>query len=140
MLTANHTVTYKFTNWNTQPNGSGTTYQPGGSYTSNSNITLYAQYTTTTTYNSITLPTPTRDNYDFLGWSIDEYDLSGITGVYTPTEDVTLYAIWKIRGQVYICDKQNGYSPYKVLIYDGSGWNQYVPYIYTHSGWELYSG
>lgn len=140
MTTINHVVTYKFTNWNTKSDGSGTSYQPGGSYTNDSNMTLYAQYTSTTAYNSVALPTPFRDNYDFLGWSTNEYDTSGITGEYTPTEDTTLYAIWKIKGQVYICDKLGGYSPYKVLIRDSSGWNQYVPYIYTYSGWEIYSG
>ena len=33
---------YKFVGWNTQPNGGGTTYLPGSSYTSNSEIVLYA--------------------------------------------------------------------------------------------------
>lgn len=140
MITVTNPTTYKFVNWNTRSDGSGTTYQAGGSYTGNSDLTLYAQYKPTTTSNSVTLPTPFRNNYDFLGWSADEYSTSGITGTYTPTGDITLYAIWKIRGQVYICDKLEGFSPYKVLIYDGSGWNQYVPYIYTYSGWEVYSG
>lgn len=141
MMTTNHVVSYKFSNWNTHANGYGTTYQPGGSYTYDSDVTLYAQYTPTTTYNSITLPTPTRNNYDFLGWSVYDYDESGTIGEYTPTEDVALYAIWKVRGQVYICDNTLGeFNLYKVLIKDSSGWNQYVPYIYTYSGWEPYSG
>ena len=33
---------YEFVGWNTQSNGSGTTYLPGSSYTSNSEILLYA--------------------------------------------------------------------------------------------------
>lgn len=33
---------YEFVGWNTQSNGSGTTYLPGSSYTSNSEIVLYA--------------------------------------------------------------------------------------------------
>lgn len=140
LSTIDNVVTYEFINWNTEPNGYGVSYQSGDLYNSNSDITLYAQYAPTTTYSSITLPTPFRENYDFLGWSADEYDTSGITGEYTPYEDTVLYAIWKIRGQVYIYDKLEGFSPYKVLIYDGSGWNQYVPYIYTESGWEVYSG
>ena len=167
----------------------------------------------------ITLPTPSRDNYDFLGWSENEYDTSGITGQYYPSKDITLYAIWKIKtytvtydanggsfsnntsenmvmyeadtkfefygtyedptrtnysfagwyidsnctdgnefdlnnitssvtvyalwklmGHVRIYDSAGEFSPYQVLIYDGSGWNQYIPYIYTESGWEIYSG
>lgn len=38
---------YKFVSWNTKANGSGTTYQSGGSYTADQNggtITLYAQW------------------------------------------------------------------------------------------------
>lgn len=140
MATVTNVVTYEFTNWNTNSNGYGTTYQPGGSYVYDNDVTLYAQYTQTTTYNSITLPTPSRENYEFLGWSMDEYGTSGIIGKYTPTEDVALYAIWKIRGQVYIYDNTGYFSPYQVLIYDGSDWNQYIPCIYTEFGWEVCSG
>jgi hypothetical protein len=140
MVMVNHVVSYEFTHWNTEPDGSGISYQPSELYSYDMDVTLYAQYASTTTYKSITLPTPSRENYYFLGWSIDDYDASGITGEYIPYEDTVLYAIWKIKGQVYICDKLDGFSPYKVLIYDGSGWNQYVPYIYTYSGWEIYSG
>lgn len=43
------TITYTFGTWNTKQDGSGTSYNSGGSYTSNSAATLYAQYTSTTT-------------------------------------------------------------------------------------------
>lgn len=36
---------YTFKNWNTKKDGSGTSYSSGGNYTSNSSITLYAQWT-----------------------------------------------------------------------------------------------
>ena len=129
MTTVTNITTYEFVNWNTSSNGYGTSYQSGGLYMYDNDVTLYAQYMPTTTQNSVVLPTPTRDNYDFLGWSIDEYDLSGITGEYTPTDDIALYAIWKIRGQVYICDNTLGeFNPYKVLINDGSGCKTLVNY------------
>lgn len=35
-------INYEFVGWNTQSNGGGTTYLPGSSYTSNSEIVLYA--------------------------------------------------------------------------------------------------
>lgn len=35
---------YNFIGWNTAANGSGTAYSPGGSYTGNSALTLYAQW------------------------------------------------------------------------------------------------
>ena len=36
---------HMFTGWNTQPDGSGTTYQPGDNIVINENVTLYAQWT-----------------------------------------------------------------------------------------------
>ena len=36
---------YTFVNWNTKADGSGTSYASGGSYTANSDVTLYAQWT-----------------------------------------------------------------------------------------------
>lgn len=140
MIIITNVVTYEFINWNVEQDGSGASYQPGGLYNDDCDITLYAQYTPITNYNSISLPTPFRENYDFLGWSVSADGVDGVTGEYTPTSDITLYAIWKIRGQVYIRDSVGEFSPYQVLIYDGSGWNQYMPYIYTESGWEVYSG
>ena len=35
---------YEFTGWNTNANGSGTSYQPGGVYSANADVTLYAQW------------------------------------------------------------------------------------------------
>lgn len=36
---------YKFNNWNTKSDGTGTSYASGGSYSANSDVTLYAQWT-----------------------------------------------------------------------------------------------
>lgn len=68
----------------------------GGSLTTEvtSNTTLYAIYTATDTQNVVTLPTPSREGYRFLGWAETSSATSGITGNYTPTDDITLYAIW----------------------------------------------
>lgn len=46
---------------------------------------------------SVTLPTPTREGHDFLGWAVSKTATSGTTGTYTPSSNVTLYAIWKIK-------------------------------------------
>jgi uncharacterized repeat protein (TIGR02543 family) len=138
-LSAERTTSYTFSKWNTNSSGTGTSYSPGASYTSNKALTLYAIYNSSTSIESVTLPTPERDGYEFMGWATSNMADSGVTGDYTPTKNVTLHAIWKSMGIVYIYDGVE-YSPYKVLIYDGSGWNQYMPYIYTESGWEVYSG
>lgn len=139
MITVTNITMYEFINWNTKSDGSGVMYQVYELYTDNRDITLYAQYTPTTTSNSVFLPTPTRGGYEFLGWATNESDMSGITGEYTPTDDIILYATWKRMGNVYIYDGSGGFNLYQVLIYDGSGWSQYAPYIYNGSSWVLYS-
>lgn len=139
-VTVTNVVTYEFVDWNTKSDGSGTSYQFGDPYSDDSDMTLYAQYSSTTTSNSTILPTPSRSGYDFLGWSTNEKDTSGIIGEYTPTDDITLYATWKRRGLVHICDSPGTFNLYEVFIYDGSGCSLYVPYIYTESGWIEYSG
>lgn len=86
---------YAFNSWNTSANGSGTTYFPGASYRADIDVTLYAQWNSSTTTLAVTLPLPTRDGYTFVGWSTSTSATSGITGSYTPSGDVTLYAIWE---------------------------------------------
>jgi len=139
-LSAARTTKYTFSKWNTNSSGTGTSYDSGASYTTNAALSLYAIYTSSTSTAAVTLPTPTRDGFKFMGWATSSTATSGTTGSYTPTGNVTLYAIWKSMGLVYIYDGAGGFNPYKVLIYDGSGWNQYIPYIYTEAGWEVYSG
>lgn len=58
--TATNTTKYTFLNWNTNKNNSGTAYSAGGSYTANSNATLYAQWSSSLTKGSITAATVTR--------------------------------------------------------------------------------
>ena len=94
---------YTFTGWNTSQDGTGTSYANGASYTASGNITLYAQWVPTTytiTYNldggtvsgnpttytiesnAITLVNPTKDGYNFTGWT-------GSNGT-TPSTTVTI--------------------------------------------------
>ena len=112
---------YTFQGWATSSSG-GVSYSPGGSYTSNSSITLYAVWSENapTTYSvyynanggsgapssqtktqgvTLTLRTgiPTRSGYTFQGWGTS----SGATtpsyqpgGSYTSNSSITLYAVW----------------------------------------------
>ncbi len=115
---------YTFVGWNTLANGSGTSYTAGSSYTVSGNVTLYAIWqlspTYTITFNlnggagslgnavviagaSTSLPASSvgtfyYTDYTFVGWNT----LANGTGTsynagssYTPTSNVTLYAIWK---------------------------------------------
>lgn len=111
---------YTFAGWFTSATG-GTQVSENDVPTEAKDVTLYAQWTPnkfTVTYNANggsvsttnkeltfgdsygTLPTPTRDYYNFLGWNTAA-DGAGTT-VYTDTvpssaENVTLYAIWELK-------------------------------------------
>ena len=54
------------------------------------NKTWYAQWLPAT----VSLPTPTRTGYTFAGWATSSSATSGVTGNYSVTGDVTLYATW----------------------------------------------
>ena len=94
-LNAKRTTNYTFKNWNTKKDGSGSSYSAGASYTTNASATLYAQWNSKTTTAAVTLPTPTRNGYSFVGWGTSASATSGVTGSYTPSGNVTLYAVWK---------------------------------------------
>ena len=94
-LNAARTTSYSFKNWNTAADGSGTDYAPGAAYSTDANVTLYAQWESEITTAAVALPTPTREDFTFQGWATDSSTETGITGNYTPTDDVTLYAIWE---------------------------------------------
>ena len=112
---------YTFTGWNTASNGSGTGYSAGGTYSSNSNVTLYAMWSAnpyTVSYNAnggtgapgnqtkyhdstlkLSSTVPTRTYYNFLGWGTSA---SSTTVAYSPGSNytansaITLYAIWEL--------------------------------------------
>ena len=110
---------YTFTGWNTSQDGTGTSYANGASYTASGNITLYAQWVPTTytiTYNldggtvsgnpttytiesnAITLVNPTKDGYNFTGWT-GSNGTTPSTTVTIPkgsTGDRTYTANWKV--------------------------------------------
>lgn len=110
-LTATNTYTYSFKNWNTAANGSGTAIAGGSSsglYSANADATLYAQWNTTTSRGSITLPTATQDGYIFMGWAESKTATSGVTGSYTPTGTKTLYAIWQLVPKIALVHARSG--------------------------------
>ena len=114
---------YTFAGWATSSSGS-VAYKPGSTYSSNSSVTLYAKWTPVTysvSYNAnggsgapgkqtysyggsnITLSTtrPTRQNYNFLGWSLTSTDTSadyqpGQSWSSTKANNYTLYAVWEL--------------------------------------------
>ena len=109
---------YTFDGWNTEADGSGTSYEPGATdATFAQDTVLFAKWNpmqTTVTYSyngadganttetqtysfgaeGLTLPTPTRSGFNFLGWST--YYGDEVSSPYSPglIEEITLYALW----------------------------------------------
>ena len=111
-----------FRGWATTPTATTADYQPGGSYTANAAVTLYAvwekdSYTVSYDANggtgapssqvkkygeTLKLRTdiPTRSGYDFLGWAESSTATSAtyLAGVnYSENAGITLYAVWRER-------------------------------------------
>ena len=93
-LSADRTTSYSFRAWNTEADGSGVNYTAGGVYTTEADVTLYAQWNSETRTAAVLLPIPSREGYDFKGWSADREAAEGLIGEFTPDNDITLYALW----------------------------------------------
>ena len=89
-------IEHTFKEWNTSSGGSGTSYQPGATY-SGSSRTLYAIWT----YSSTTFATPTREHYTFLGWFTSDVGGTQVTSASTLRGAQTLYAHWQSDGSTY---------------------------------------
>ena len=85
------TVNCTFNSWNTDPLGSGTSYDKGQVYSENIGRTFHAKWTNPT---AGTLPTPSRSGYTFDGWYTSSSGGSKVTSGTTITENKTLYAHW----------------------------------------------
>ena len=96
------TESFTFWRWNTKAGGTGTNYPRGGTYSTDANATLYAQWTINSpTAAAVTLPTPTRPGYLFNGWytaASGGIRVGGGGSGYVPTIDNTnLYAQWSAQ-------------------------------------------
>jgi len=109
---------YNFVDWNTNSSGTGSNYNADSAFCPSSSITLYAVWTPVTytvTYdanggsgttpasqtvineNSVTLASGselTKNGYAFAGWSTDSSTHNSAGGSFTPTANITMYAIW----------------------------------------------
>lgn len=92
--------TYTFSHWNTMPDGSGTTYNPGATISNpSSSLVLYAIWTKTSANNPVLLPTPTKTGFGFNGWGANSTAESGIKGLYDENVSKTLYATWNNQAE-----------------------------------------
>lgn len=111
-----------FVEWNTAADGTGTSYDPGDTYSADADVTLYAiwlvgVYTLTfdadggtvspaskqVTFGNKygTLPTPTKTGETFYGWFIGDLLITS-NSVVELTGDETAKASWSIRSQMRV--------------------------------------
>ena len=154
---------YHFAEWNTVPDRSGTSYEEGGTYTQNAEVTLYAIWTPDTytvsfngngedggaqepqtkTYGArLVIPGCgyTRSGFSFSEWNTaaDGTGTSYPAGSYYETnEPVTLYAIWtKNNIPVYLND--DGTIRQAVKAYMNIGGTVYEGTLYINENNTIY--
>lgn len=101
------TKTYVFDYWK---NSSGTKISLPYTFTSTQTITAVFKLSKTSVA-SIILPTPTKSGYDFLGWSTSSTATTGTYkggSSYTPSGNVTLYAVWKLSNYTITYNHNDG--------------------------------
>lgn len=134
---------YTFKGWSTSSSATSATYAAGGSYTANASATLYAVWSINTytiyydaatnggsgstsvtkSYGSTlgTLPTATRQYYNFVGWFTAAEGGTQVTSTTTVTKAAVYYAQYVIDASVYV--------------HNGSEFVQGFPYVYTDGEW-----
>lgn len=124
--TATNTTTYSFTGW--KSGNSGTVYNGGAWFTEEGNVTMTAQWSSSTTKGSITLPsssTVSRTYYTFAGWNTNSSgtgtNYSGGSS-YTPSSSTTLYAKWTAN------------APTDVTLTRSSSTTDSITFTYTDTG------
>lgn len=85
------TRTCSFLRWNTRPDGTGTNYNSGSTYTEDAAVTLYAIWSSVSAGE---LPVPTRANCIFTDWYTAVDGGSKVTSTSTFSQDTTIYARW----------------------------------------------
>ena len=154
-----------FAGWNTQANGNGTPYSPGASYPVTGLATLYAQWAQVfivtyygngntggtvpaaqsgapQTYITIPAEVPTRTNYTFGGWCVNQ---NGQGQIYNPgasvhlTGNIPLYAKWDCTVS-YNLNGGSGAAPASVTVTAGQSVQvpsgTYTKEGFTFSGWN----
>lgn len=137
---------WKFGGWATSSTASSA--DANSSYTSTTS--LWAYWTYEDIKGTVTLPTPTRVGYKFLGWGTSKTQTSNLlAGGATPniSNDTTYYAIWKADGSIRIyTDNTKKYQIAMVWMYyptssnDSKPWKLVIPYMKTSSNWKITAG
>ena len=131
-------LTYDFDGWY---DGDTRVGRANDNFVPNQTTTLTARFTTITgSFDKITLPTPTRIGYEFLGWSIDKNATSGIIGKYDPSGEETLYAIWRPKGTVRISINGDMTKKAQAYIFHNGAWHLTQPQTSYNNNWKINGG
>lgn len=90
--TSSKSYSKAFSIWNTNSSGTGTNYNPGGTFTTNANTTLYAIWSAATVSG---LPTPSKSGSVFVGWFTAVSGGTQITNNSKLSSNTTVYARWQ---------------------------------------------
>lgn len=139
-----------FVEWNTAADGTGTSYDPGDTYSADADVTLYAiwivgvytltfdadggtvspaskQVTFGNTYG--TLPTPTKTGETFYGWFIGDLLITS-NSIVDLDADATAKAAWSIRSQMRVKGSDNSLHTGAVYV-KGSDGNMHMAIAYV---------
>lgn len=136
-LSTSYRQYYNFKEWNTNSAGTGSVIS--STYTTNADLTVYAQFTESSKRaDSVTLPTATWENHHFIGWASNKLNINSAQSItsYTPTSNgETLYAIWYVP-KCYV-KTEDGWKLGRALIKQSDGWvPNYTLYTKTTDGWK----
>jgi uncharacterized repeat protein (TIGR02543 family) len=161
-------IGYTFNSWNTEEDGSGTTYYAGTYYYTNAALMLYAQWTISTytvtfvDYYGIGAPSaqtktydidlelsstePTRTGYTFAGWNTSSSGngMDYAAGAnYTINAALTLYAQWTPNTYTVTFVDHDGTELKTEYVSYGSSATAPIDPIregYTFNGWDIWFG
>lgn len=99
--TATKVRKYTANGWTTTSGSTTKTHSNGATHQVTADLILYPCFTESISGGSVTLPTPTKTGHTFKGWNTSSTATTGVTGSYTPSSNVTLYAIWEQTEYTY---------------------------------------
>lgn len=140
-IKATNTTRYTFSSW--KSSATGTTWSAGATnFSENNTTTLTAQWSSSTTKGSITLPaasTVSRSYYTFAGWNTKS-DGTGTNysagSSYTPSANTTLYAKWTLNAPTAATVTANRANRTRINVtcgYTGAALSGYTVYYRANS-------
>ena len=133
-LQTTRTISYHFDNW--LDYDSETFHYPGESIQVTRDMRYGANFHYTSSTLPITLPTASRTNYNFKGWSKDG-TTPITTTTYTPTGSTTLYAVWELAQLLAYIKTGGVWKQGRVYAKIGGTWEKVKKaYVKNSSSWK----